>query len=122
MAEDDVIVTTEVTVPDPTPEVTPEPENNTTAVVVSTPDSGGDVTPAVIEHEGRLAHIEETLEQIAQRLMSTEVTAEVAAETANAALDEAMTPEPEPEPEPDRTPGKKHLLHRSWGELLGRSS
>ena len=114
---EDITVSTEVTVPEPTPEAPTVEEGDTNVTIVEADDSSDVTVPAVIAHEGRLVAIEQNQAMILELLTNMSAAQVATAETAQVALEEATRPEPEPEPEPDRPPAKPHLLHRSWREL-----
>ena len=121
MADDDAVVTTEVIIPVESEETPAVDEGDTIVTVVTEPADDGGSLPVVVDHEGRLTLIEQTQAEILQILQTQQAQVAVAQESASAALDVALTPEPEPEPEPDNPPAKRHFMHKSLSELLGRS-
>ena len=121
--EETATVTTEVEIP-VTPEETPAetPDTDVTVINVDTPEADSGAIVVDINHEQRLTRMEDMLSAIVSRLDRTESVAESAAVVAEVAAETAQDALLEDEPEPDREPTKKHVLHRSWGELLGRNS
>jgi hypothetical protein len=121
MSESPVTVVTEVEIPDITPDDSPEPVEPVQITVVAEDAPEDTSLPAVVDHEGRLARIEIALEQLAANQALATAQLAVVAEVTEENQEILNAPAPEPDIEPDVEPVRKHFMHRSWRELLGKS-